>query len=107
MNPGIIIQGTANYYEVDIDELCHSASRRKELIKAKHIAMYSCKKLTRLSLGAVGRLFNRDHATVLHAIRSVEDQMTVYPDYKNELLNLLRKFNGATEIRIDYETDNV
>jgi chromosomal replication initiator protein len=107
MNANVIIQCAANYFDVDIDELCHSASRRRELIKVKHIAMYSCKKLTRMSFDAVGRLFNRDHATVIHAIRSVEDQMSVYPDYKYEIHDLFHKISDATDLRIDYETDNV
>ena len=48
------------------------------LLRARHIAMFVARHLTPQSLPAIGRAFDRDHTTVLHAVRKV-DQL-VYRD---------------------------
>ena len=48
-------------------------SRRRELVKVRHIAMYLCRELTNNTLSSVGLFFGgRDHTTVLHACTQVE-----------------------------------
>jgi chromosomal replication initiator protein len=48
-------------------------SRRKELVKTRHIAMYLCRELTQNTLHSIGLFFGgRDHTTVLHACSQVE-----------------------------------
>jgi chromosomal replication initiator protein len=52
----------------------HSSSRARNLARPRQIAMYLCKKLTPRSLPEIGRRFGgRDHTTVMHAIRKVEE----------------------------------
>ncbi len=48
-------------------------SRRKELVKTRHLAMYLCRELTNNTLTSIGLFFGgRDHSTVLHACAQVE-----------------------------------
>lgn len=63
---------TADYFGVRPSDL--SSSRRAQRItRPRHVAMYLAKTLTSRSLPEIGRYFgNRDHTTVLHAIRRVE-----------------------------------
>ena len=44
-----------------------------EIASARQIAMYLAKQLTSRSLPEIGRKFDRDHTTVMHAVRKVEE----------------------------------
>ena len=48
-------------------------SRRKEIVKTRHIAIYLCRELTSNTLTSIGLFFGgRDHTTVMHACSQVE-----------------------------------
>ena len=48
-------------------------TRKREVVVARQIAMYLCKKLTTDSLSTIGAsLGNRNHSTVVYACRSIE-----------------------------------
>jgi chromosomal replication initiator protein len=52
----------------------HGERRSRHLARPRQMAMYLCKQLTTKSLPDIGRAFGgRDHTTVLHAVRKVED----------------------------------
>ena len=51
-----------------------SAKRTPAVARARHMAMFLSRELTPLSLSAIAREFDRDHSTVIHAIRSVGDR---------------------------------
>jgi len=68
-----IIKVVIDYFH--IDESCLSEkSRCTELVKPRHLAMYFCRFYTNESFASIGRTFSRNHASVLHAIKSVENQ---------------------------------
>lgn len=74
----------------DADEI-RSARRHASLVRTRHIAMYLCKQLTSLSLGEIGRFFgNRDHSTVLHAVRKLTEDLKQDEDLHQEILTLRR-----------------
>lgn len=49
-----------------------SAARAPRIARARQLAMYLARELTPLSLAQIAREFDRDHSTVIHAIRAVE-----------------------------------
>lgn len=51
--------------------LTHLLSELREFAWERHVAIYLCRELTGKSLPAIGRLFDRDHTTVLYACRHV------------------------------------
>jgi chromosomal replication initiator protein len=51
-----------------------SAKRTPAVARARHLAMFLARELTPLSLSQIAREFDRDHSTVIHAIRSVGDK---------------------------------
>jgi len=62
----------AKFYEISRVELI-AERRMAYLVRARQVGMYLCKKLTVRSLPEIGRRFgNRDHTTVLHAVRKIE-----------------------------------
>jgi chromosomal replication initiator protein len=53
-----------------------SKSRLKEICEARQLSIYFIRKNTELPLKEIGKLFNRDHATVMHSIQSIENQLS-------------------------------
>lgn len=49
-------------------------SRSKLVVEARSAAMYLARTLTSMSLTELGRAFGRDHTTVLHAVRKIEQE---------------------------------
>jgi chromosomal replication initiator protein len=63
----------ARHYNVSKTELL-SNRRTRTIVKPRQIAMYLAKVMTPRSLPEIGRRFGgRDHTTVLHAVRKIED----------------------------------
>jgi chromosomal replication initiator protein len=66
-----------------------SQRRHRSVVWPRQIGMYLAKQLTARSLPEIGRRFgNRDHTTVLHAIRKIEGELTDNPRLKEELEEL-------------------
>ena len=67
------IQNTvSNFYNISLNEML-SQRRSRPLARPRQIAMYLAKKLTTRSLPEIGRKFsNRDHTTVIHAVKTIE-----------------------------------
>ena len=64
-----------NFYDISFTDFL-SARRSRHIARPRQIAMYLSKKLTTKSLPEIGRKFTgRDHTTVIHAIKKVEDLM--------------------------------
>ena len=66
------IQNTvSNYYNISLSEML-SQRRSRPLARPRQIAMYLAKKMTTRSLPEIGRRFaNRDHTTVIHAVKTI------------------------------------
>ena len=63
---------TSNFYSINLQEML-SQRRSRPLARPRQIAMYLAKKLTTRSLPEIGRKFaNRDHTTVIHAVKTIE-----------------------------------
>jgi chromosomal replication initiator protein len=66
----------SKHYNVSKQDLL-SSRRTRSIVWPRQIAMYLSKSLTPRSLPEIGRRFGgRDHTTVLHAVRKVEDCLT-------------------------------
>ncbi|MEO0798979.1 MAG: chromosomal replication initiator protein DnaA [Pseudomonadota bacterium] len=68
-----------------------SQRRHRSVVWPRQIGMYLAKQMTARSLPEIGRRFgNRDHTTVLHAIRKIDDQLSKSPRLKEEIDDLKR-----------------
>lgn len=112
LTPDVITKFIAGHYNLPVDEIVNDC-RNRELVKVRHISMYFCRLFCGYSLEHIGRYFNRDHATVLHAYQSVRDQAQIYVSYRNEIEILENEL--ACKVRYDreferykqYQTENV
>lgn len=65
----------AEYYSVRFSDM-HSPRRARTVARPRQVAMYLAKQLTSRSLPEIGRKFGgRDHTTVLHAVKKIEELM--------------------------------
>ncbi len=79
-----IQRGVAEFYSLRLADLV--GNRRPAHIAApRQIAMYLSRKLTEHSLPEIGRAFERNHATVHHAIRTVETKMKGDADLRGSI----------------------
>ena len=69
--PSLIISQVCKYYSID-EAVLRGTLKNKGTAEARQMAIYLIRKLTNLSLPDIGKEFNRDHSTVLYAIRKVE-----------------------------------
>jgi chromosomal replication initiator protein len=65
----------AEHYNLRMTDM-HSSRRARNVARPRQVAMYLAKQLTARSLPEIGRKFGgRDHTTVMHAVRKVEELM--------------------------------
>lgn len=62
----------AEHFNISVKEL-QSSRRARTVARPRQIAMYLAKQLTSRSLPEIGRKFDRDHTTVMHAVRKIEE----------------------------------
>jgi chromosomal replication initiator protein len=85
-----ILRIVSRHYKVPRNELL-SSRRSRDVVRPRQIAMYLAKALTSRSLPEIGRRFGgRDHTTVLHSVRKVEQMMKDDADLTQEIELLKR-----------------
>ncbi|MGM0479867.1 MAG: chromosomal replication initiator protein DnaA [Bacteroidota bacterium] len=82
-----------DYFDLEI-EILKSKTRKREVVQARQIAMYFSKKMTKSSLANIGaHCGGKDHATVLHACRTVNNLSETDKQFKNYLTELEKKLS--------------
>ena len=56
-------------------ELLRSDTRKLPIVRVRSVGVYLCRRYTQASSSEIGRVFNKDHSTVLHAVKRIEEQM--------------------------------
>ena len=80
----------AEYYKIRVADL-HSKRRNRSITRPRQLAMALCKELTNHSLPEIGDAFGgRDHTTVLHACRKIEELREADQRMAEDHSNLLR-----------------
>ncbi|MGL1922374.1 MAG: chromosomal replication initiator protein DnaA [Hyphomicrobiales bacterium] len=86
-----IIKSVSDFYQVSKADL-FSARRHRSIVRPRQIGMYLAKMLTSRSLPEIGRRFGgRDHTTVLHAVRKIDDLLKKDPILAEEVARLKRE----------------
>lgn len=82
-----------DYFDLPI-ELLKSKTRKREVVQARQIAMYFAKKMTKSSLASIGaHCGGKDHATVLHACRTVNNLQETDKQFRGYLEDLEKKLS--------------
>lgn len=80
-----IINTVCQHFGLDTNTI-HTKSRKREVVQARQIAMYLAKNYTDFSTAKIGSLIgNKDHATVLHACKTISELKEVSKSFQAEL----------------------
>tara|TARA_B100001939_G_scaffold247320_1_gene214409 strand:- start:861 stop:2288 length:1428 start_codon:yes stop_codon:yes gene_type:complete len=84
----------SDYFQMDINTL-QSKTRRRHIVQARQIAMYFAKKYTKASLASIGsQIGKRDHATVLHACKTVDNLSFTDKQFRKYVEDLNQKLSN-------------
>jgi chromosomal replication initiator protein len=84
----------AEHFNIRISDM-KSSKRLRNVARPRQVAMYMCKNFTSKSWAAIGEEFGgRDHSTVMHACKKVEELKTSDPDL-NEDIHILERILSA------------
>lgn len=88
-----IQRAVADYYDIRIADMT-SKRRPANIAFPRQVAMYLSRKLTDLSLTTIAEHFNRNHATVIHAIDAINERQTNNQDFQREIALIERKLKN-------------
>ena len=78
------------HYNIKLSDM-HSPRRSRSVARPRQVAMYLAKSITTRSLPEIGRKFGgRDHTTVIHAIKTIEEIMVNDPSLAEDIELLTR-----------------
>ncbi|WPP53708.1 chromosomal replication initiator protein DnaA [Catalinimonas niigatensis] len=91
LNVDQIQKTTSKQFNINLEEL-KSKTRKKEVVTARQVAMYLSKEYTKHSLKVIGYHFGgRDHATVIHAVKCVQDMIENNPHVAEDIRSIKTK----------------
>ncbi|MDE6694693.1 MAG: chromosomal replication initiator protein DnaA, partial [Bacteroidales bacterium] len=83
-----------DHFDLPVDKI-NSNTRRREVVTARQLAMYFAKKHTKASLASIGaQCGKRDHATVLHAYKTVNNLLETDKNFKLMVEELEKKIKS-------------
>lgn len=84
----------AEHYNIRLADM-HSARRSRNVARPRQVAMFLSKQLTARSLPEIGRKFGgRDHTTVMHAVRKIEELANDDPSFAQDVDVIRRALTG-------------
>ena len=99
---------TPKYIKEYIEEITGmdlaAKSRVREVVDVRRVAFKLTKTLTKSSLTSIGKLYNKDHATVLHGIKTF-DYLVDHSDFKHIKIMYNRFYGSFIEIQENLGTD--
>ena len=94
--PELIISEVCRFYSLE-EAVLRGTQKNKTTVEARQIAMYLIRKMTTLSLPDIAEPFGKNHTTVLHAIRRVEEEL---PNTANGLQDNVRDITANINARL-------
>lgn len=80
-----------------------SDRRMKYIVRPRQIAMFLCKTMTRRSLPEIGRRFgDKDHSTVLHAVRKIESMIASDPKFAALVDGIKQMVQGDEQLAVQF-----
>ena len=81
-------------YGVSVDDI-KSKKKTDSIAGARHISIYIIRKLTDLSLKEIGKVFGRDHSTIISSINKIELNIRTVKNYESEINLLIKEIRGV------------
>lgn len=88
-----VFSAVFNKYNISKEELL-GAKRNKDIAYARHVAIYLIREITEMSFPSLGKLFNRDHTTVMNSCELIAGKVAKDPLFNMELTELSKEISG-------------
>lgn len=89
-----IVDAVCAHFNVAVDDVL-SKSRKKDIAQARQVAMYLSSKLAKVASTSIGRhIGGRDHSTVLHSCRLVEERISSDKAFASEVKAIEKELKG-------------
>jgi chromosomal replication initiator protein len=92
-----------DYYQINLREML-GRSRQKKLVRGRQVGMYFSRLYTMKTVVELGRLFQRSHASVVHALQTLERDRQVQPRLEKEVKFLEEKMAQA-KVKLEARSD--
>ena len=89
-----ILSKTSKRYGVSVEDI-KSKKKTDSIANARHIAIYIIRNLTDLSLKDIGKIFSRDHSTVLSSIHKIDINIRTVNNFESEINALMKEIKGV------------
>ena len=89
-----ILTYVSKKYGVSVDDI-KSKKKTDSIAGARHVSIYIIRKLTDLSLKEIGRVFGRDHSTIISSINKIELNIRTVKNYESEINLLIKEIRGV------------
>ncbi len=89
-----ILGHVSRKYGVSVDDI-KSKKKTDSIANARHISIYVIRKLTDLSLKEIGKIFGRDHSTVISSINKIELNIRTVKNYESDINLLIKDIKGV------------
>jgi chromosomal replication initiator protein len=87
-----IQQAVAEYYSINPKEILRQR-RFLEIARPRQVAMYLPNLLTKKTLPEIGRAFRKDHTTVIHALRRIEELIKQDEELAEDIMFLTQQLS--------------
>ncbi|MBR5144679.1 MAG: chromosomal replication initiator protein DnaA [Clostridia bacterium] len=88
-----ILLHVSKKYGVSIEDI-KSKKKTDSIAGARHVSIYIIRKLTDLSLKEIGKIFGRDHSTIISSINKIELNIRTVKNYEGEINMLIKEIRG-------------
>ena len=93
VTPELIIETVAEHFHIQPSDIT-GAKRNNEIVIPRQIVMYLCRNMIDIPLKSVGHYIgNRDHSTVSHGIRKIEEELETSQTLQNTMDIIKKKIN--------------
>jgi hypothetical protein len=103
MNHEMIKEIVEDFYKLKID----SNTRQRKYVEARAIYYKLLRDNSRMSLEAIGKTMNRNHATALYSLKNIEDWLEYDEQLKQDYETLNKRVEHAAKINPDFFTQAV
>jgi len=85
-----IIETVSKKYGIPTEEI-YGRKRTKPISNARNVSIYIIRKITSLSLTAIAQIFERDHTTVMSAVKSINEEIKINPLIEIEINEMIKE----------------
>ncbi len=88
-----IFNAVAHKYGVTVDEI-KGTRRTREIAMARHVSIYIMRNVTGMSLPSIGKVFHRDHTTILSSIETIQKKIRDDASVENDIDDLTKEITN-------------